>query len=240
MERGDKGIIAGKKYRAVVFDLFGTLVDNFSIKEYRQVLKDMTSILKVPEDDFGRAWRETFPERVNGAHATHQESIAIICRRLGVPVSKSQIERAAELRLDFTLRSLVPRPGTVATLTTLRERGYRTALVSDCSPETPAVWAKTAFVSLFDVTVFSCVAGMKKPDRRIYLIASEGLGVSPRDCLYIGDGSSRELTGALAAGMRPVMIRDPAETADTHYIEREDDWEGPRISLLKELLELLE
>jgi putative hydrolase of the HAD superfamily len=227
------------KYQAVVFDLFGTLVDNFSRIEYQKVLKNMTSILKVPEEDFSRAWRESFPERVNGAHATHQASIEHICRALGVRVSGEQIERAADLRLEYTLRSLVPRPGAVATLTRLRDRGRKTALISDCSPETPAVWAKTPFASLFDTAVFSCVAGLKKPDRRIYLMASERLGVAPGDCLYIGDGSSRELTGARAAGMHPVMIRDPGETADTHYIDREDDWDGPRISFLYEVLDLV-
>jgi putative hydrolase of the HAD superfamily len=226
------------KYRAVIFDLFGTLVDNFSRAEYQRVLKDMTSVLQVPEEDFGRAWRGSFPERVNGTHATHQASIEHICRALGVPVSREQIERAAELRLAYTLRSMVPRPGAVTTLARLRDRGKKTALISDCSPETPAVWGKTPFASLFDTAVFSCVAGLKKPDRRIYLMASDSLGVAPEDCLYIGDGSSRELTGAREAGMHPVMIRDPGETDDTHYIDREDDWAGPRISFLHEVLDL--
>ena len=214
-------------------------MDNFSRTSYDQVLKDMASILKVPENDFARAWRESFPERVNGAHATHQESIEHICRRLGVRFTKGQIEQAAALRLEYTSRTLVPRPGVVETLTTLRRRGYNIALVSDCSHETPAVWRQTPFAPLFDVTVFSCVAGFKKPDPRIYRLAIDQLGVTPSDCLYIGDGSSNELTGAKAAGMYPVMIRDPGETADTHYIEREDDWDGPCISFLREVLDLL-
>jgi len=227
------------KYRAVIFDLFGTLVDNFSRAEYDKVLRDMASIFKVNADDFGRTWRESFPERVNGSHASHQASIEYVCRRLGVPCTKAKIERAAALRLDYTSRTMIARPDAVETLTILRQRGYKTALISDCSHETPAVWKQTPFATLFDVTVFSCVAGMKKPDPRIYRLATEGLGVKPQDCLYIGDGSSRELTGARAAGMHPVMIRDPGETADTHYIEREDDWDGLRISFLKEVLDLL-
>jgi putative hydrolase of the HAD superfamily len=226
------------KYKAVIFDLFGTLVDNFSRAEYQKVLKDMTSILGVPEDDFSRLWRDSFHLRTNGTHATHLESIEYICRIIGVRVSSEQIERAADLRLEFTLRAMVPRSGAVETLTRLRDRGSKTALISDCSPETPAVWGKTPLASLFDIAVFSCVAGMKKPDRRIYLMATDGLGVSPGDCLYIGDGSSRELTGARAAGMHPVMIRDPGETVDTHYIDREDDWDGPRISSLYEVVDL--
>jgi putative hydrolase of the HAD superfamily len=229
-----------KKYRAVIFDLFGTLVDNFSRTSYDRVLKDMASVLKVHEDDFARAWRDSFPERVNGSHASHQESIEYVCRRLGVRCSKVQVERAAALRLDYTSRTMIARPDAVKTITTVRRSGYKTALISDCSHETPAVWGQTPFATLFDVTVFSCVAGMKKPDPRIYRLATESLGVKPEECLYVGDGSSRELSGARAVGMYPVMIRDPGETTDTHYIEREDDWDGPRISFLSEVLGLLD
>lgn len=228
------------KYKAVIFDLLGTLIDNFSITEYQKTLHEIASVLKVPEDDFGHAWRESFPKRVSGAHKTLQESIEYIGQLLGVLFSKEQIERAADLRLEFTLRSFVPRPDAVSTLMKLRNLGYKTALISDCSQEIPAIWNKTPFASLFNRTIFSCVAGMKKPDRRIYLMASDGLGVSPKDCLYIGDGSSRELTGARAVGMHPVMIRDPSETVDTHFIDREEGWDGPTISFLREVLELTE
>jgi len=65
------------------------------------------------------------------------------------------------------------------------------------------------------------------------------LGVEPQDCLYIGDGSSRELTGALQVGMHPVIIRVPDESTDTHFVEREENWEGPEISSLQEVLGLL-
>jgi putative hydrolase of the HAD superfamily len=89
------------------------------------------------------------------------------------------------------------------------------------------------------VTVFSCEVGMKKPDPRIYNIATEQIGVPPEDCLYIGDGSSQELTGAREVGMYPVLISDPGETADAHFIEREDDWDGPRIFYLQEVPNLI-
>jgi putative hydrolase of the HAD superfamily len=235
-----KKLMKTMKYRAVIFDLFGTLVDNFSSPEYQRILAEMADILQVPPDDFSQAWRESFPLRVNGTHATHLESIEYICQQLGAPVTGRQVRRAADLRLDYTVRTLVPRPGTIETLGIIRRLGYKTALISDCSPETPAVWDSTPFVNCFDVTVFSCVAGIKKPDPRIYRLATDRLGVAPEECLYIGDGSSRELTGARAVGMDAVLIRDPGESADTHFIDREDDWPGPVISTPKQVLDLLE
>jgi putative hydrolase of the HAD superfamily len=227
------------KYRAVIFDLFGTLVDNFVVGEYERVLAEMASILNIPFRDFQRIWLESFPQRVTGAHGDQRASIEYICRKLNVPSTKAQVEHAFKVRLEYTKRSVVPRPDAVETLAQLKAKGYKIGLISDCSGEIPLIWSSTPLAEFFDVTVFSCTAGIKKPDPRIYRLAFDPLGVKPSDCLYIGDGSSRELTGALKVGMHPVLIRDPGESVDAHYIDREDDWTGPKIASLREVLSLL-
>lgn len=53
-------------YRAVIFDLFGTLIHNFSRREYRAVLGRMAAVLVAPTEEFARAWFDTFPERTLG------------------------------------------------------------------------------------------------------------------------------------------------------------------------------
>ena len=74
--------------------------------------------------------------------------------------------------------------------------------------------------------LFSCQVGLKKPDPRIYRLACDQLGVPPERCLYIGDGSSRELSGAAAVGMHPVMLRAVHEDLrDAHHIDAEE-WQG--------------
>jgi putative hydrolase of the HAD superfamily len=227
------------KYKAVIFDLFGTLVDNFTVTEYKQVLEVMSSALGTPQEDFSQLWRDTFSLRTNGTHRTQQESIRYICRELGVAVTEAQVEKAAAIRLEYTLKTLQPRREAVLVIKNLKSLSYKIGLISDCSPETPAVWSETPFRGLFDVTVFSCVAGIKKPDPRIYHIATDSLQVRPEDCLYIGDGSSTELTGAKNVGMTPVLIQVPDESPDTHFIDREENWEGRVIASLREVLELV-
>jgi putative hydrolase of the HAD superfamily len=228
------------KYKAVIFDLFGTLVDNFSVSGYQTELRKMSAVLNAPVEGFSKMWRDLFTERVNGSHPTHQISIRYICEKLGVKVTEEQVEKASDIRLDFTVRSLKPRADAVPTIKKLKQMGYKIGLVSDCSPEAPLAWPKTAFRSVFDVTIFSCVVKMKKPDPRIFLMAAEQLGVQPNDCYYVGDGGSYELTGAAKVGMHPILIRDPKENDDTHAIDREDDWKGPAITSLKEVLEMVE
>lgn len=227
------------RYKAVIFDLFGTLVDNFTIPEYQKVLSEMSAVLKAPPGDFAKLWRDSFYLRTNGTHKTHQESINYICRELGVTVTEEQVERSAEIRLEYTIQTLKPWPATIPTITKLKSLGYKVGLISDCSPETPTAWPQTPFNGLFHITIFSCVAGVKKPDPKIYLMATEQLGVTPQACLYVGDGSSHELTGALEVGMTPILIRDPNETVDTHFVDREENWQGPVIASLQEVLNLV-
>ncbi len=228
-----------KRYRAVLFDLFGTLVDNFSRTAYRAILDELSAILKTPPRDFRRLWADTFHARCTGAHGDQRASYRFICRELGVAVSEAQVEEAFQRRLAFTVRSLQPRPDTITTLHAIRGAGLKTALISDCSGEVPVAWPHTPFAGLFDATIYSCVAGTLKPDPRMYLQAAEALGVPPEECLYVGDGNNNELTGARNLGLRAVLIRDPGETDDAHYLKREDDWDGDRIARLAELLPLL-
>jgi putative hydrolase of the HAD superfamily len=89
--------------------------------------------------------------------------------------------------------------------------------------------------ALLDVQVFSVEVGICKPDPEIYLTACRRLGVEPRECVYVGDGGSRELTGAAAVGMTPVRL-DAPDLAHHLVFDRDDDFLGPAVSSLTELL----
>jgi putative hydrolase of the HAD superfamily len=227
------------KYKAVIFDLFGTLIDNFTRRDYNSVMAEIAGILKAPPDDFIRIWKSSFNDRVTGVHGDQRETFGSICRGLHISVTPEQLQRAFAVRMDFCRRTTIPRKGSVEVLMALRKSGLKTGLISDCTGEIPLVWDETPFAGLFDVKVFSCVVKTKKPDPRIYQIAIGQLNVKPDECLYVGDGSSHELTGAWEMGMYPIRIRAPYDLDEDQFMEREDDWAGPRITYLKELLKLV-
>jgi putative hydrolase of the HAD superfamily len=208
------------KYDAVIFDLFGTLVDNFSFQEHERVLSEMAATLSAPRHDFVRLWGATFNERATGIFATAAANIEHVCRVLQLPVAAEAIATAARIRLDYSQRALTPRPGSVETLARLKTAGYKTGLISDCSSEVPQLWSETSFAPLVDVPIFSCMVGLKKPDPRIYRLMCKQLAVKPQACLYVGDGSSRELTGASRVGMHGVLICVPYEDSyDAHRLD---------------------
>ncbi len=228
------------KYKAIIFDLFGTLIDNFSYEEYRRTLVAIASALSAPPDDFADLWFDLFEERMSGALESPVGVIEHICRELGVCPDNTQIEHATSIRLDMTTNMISVRPDAVQVLSELKSEGYKTGLISDCSHEMPATWEKLPLAPLIDITAFSCVEGITKPDPRIYQMVTDQLGVQPKDCLYVGDGSSQELAGAARAGMSPVLIRVPGDGDDDNpYRIKSYEWDGPKISSLSDVLKLV-
>jgi putative hydrolase of the HAD superfamily len=229
------------KHKAVIFDLWGTLVPGMPRQEYQLVLERMAASLSVPLDDFNRIWFETARERNLGTIKSIEDNIRYICEHLRVRVGDAEFRRAVQIRLEFTTRTMRPRPDAIEVLSHLKSRGFKLGLISNCSCDNPVVWKDTPFVPLFDVIVFSSSVGMVKPDPRIYLLAAEQLAVKPEDCLYVGDGASQELPGAAGVGMTPVLIRVSGDgDEDNPYRIKSDEWGGLRVSSLSEVLKLLE
>ena len=225
------------KFDAIIFDLFGTLIDNFTLSEYKRVISQIAKILSLPAEKFFRFWRETFDQRVRGDFKTFDENIEYISKLLELPVDEHDIQKALKVRFDYTKRELKPRVDAIDVLKKIKFKGLKIGLITDCSFEVPILWIKTPFAPYFDATTFSCSVNMKKPDPRIYIRTCDRLGVKSQRCLYIGDGSSQELTGASHVGMCPVLIRVPYEK-DALRIN-EDDWKGQKITSLREVLNLV-
>jgi putative hydrolase of the HAD superfamily len=62
-----------------------------------------------------------------------------------------------------------------------------------------------------DHVVLSGAIGVRKPSRRIYLLAAELAGVAPERCVFVDD-LAQNISGAERVGMRGVHHTDTAET----------------------------
>lgn len=226
------------RYEAVIFDLFGTLADNFTTSGYMAALAEMASALAIPPDRFRRAWFETSRRRNAAASQDSRNDVEMVCRECGVASEEARTKEAVNARLSYIRTMMTPRPGAIDMLSELRRRGYQLGLISDCSHEIPAVWPETAFAPLFHAVVFSCAVGMRKPDPRVYHLAAERLGVRPERCLFVGDGGSQELSGAQQVGMHPVLIRLDADSTEAH-LGRREQWDGLAVCSLQEILTLV-
>ena len=229
-----------KTYQAVIFDLYGTLIDELMHPEanrlvYVQKRNEMADALGVDRDEFAKEWTDALYQRMAGVFSSTEAALVHICRRLGVEPSEDRITASAKQRFEYVRDALSPRPGVVETLSILKDRGYEVGLISNCTEEVCRLWDSTALAPLFDVAVLSFDVGMAKPDPRIYELATERLGVAANDCLYVGDGSDGELSGAAQAGMTAVLMRAPDDPADGNR----EGWEGARISSIPSVLNLI-
>ena len=120
-------------------------------------------------------------------------------------------------------------------MSTLKRSGYKIGVISNCSEEVSRLWSTTPFGPLADTAVLSSDVGLSKPDPRIYELATQELGVQAEQCLYVGDGSSSELTGASKVGMTAVLMRAPNDAADGDR----QGWHGEKISTIPGVLGLL-
>ena len=228
------------KYRAIIFDLWGTLVDDLNHPEANRLRSwqrrdEIADLLGADRNAFAGEWAAGVDRRMVGAFSSTEDMLAHICGRLGVEPRRDRVRAGAGVWYSYIRGALHPRPGTVETLSVLRESGYRVGLISNCTEEFSRLWHSTPFAPLLDAVVLSFEVGLAKPDLRIYETAAERLGVSAGHCLYVGDGSGGELTGASQAGMTAVLMRAPYDQADG---DREG-WTGARISDTRDVLDLL-
>jgi putative hydrolase of the HAD superfamily len=215
------------KYRAVIFDLWATLVP-WDQEGANRFYDAMAQAAGVEELRFREAWLSGRKTREVGPIVDHLRELFA---GLG---AEPDLDEILDMRREWTKQSLQPRPDALETLAELRRRGHLLGLISVCSQDVPHVWDETPFAGALDEVVFSCVVGVSKPDPRIYEIACERLGVEAADCLFVGDGANDELPGAERAGMAALQLRAPGELLTPEG----ETWTGASIEYLSQVLDL--
>jgi putative hydrolase of the HAD superfamily len=215
------------KYRAVIFDLWQTLIP-WPTESAKALYVQMADSVGAPREEFEEIWLSGRSARDTGPIA---DSVRWVFQQLGLDADPQTI---IGLRRDWTRDSIVPRPDAVPTLEELRRRGHKLGLITVCSTDVAELWEASPFGGLFDATVFSCEVGISKPDPRIYELCCEQLNVEPGDCLFVGDGANYELPGAEKVGMTALQLRAPGE----ELTEPGKEWEGRSVEQLSDVLEL--
>ena len=178
---------------------------------------------------------ETINDKSSDDYYAVEDNILEICRRLSIEVNTTQIEQAATLHYEFSESTLIIEPKVLEALDTLKSDGLLLGLITNCRPPIPSAFLKSSLAQYIDVPVFSCEERVKKPSRRIYEITCKRLKVQPQECVYVGDGSGEELTGAAAVGMLPILKRaDLTDVYDPHRPDVEN-WQEIAIDEISEL-----
>jgi HAD superfamily hydrolase (TIGR01509 family) len=96
-------------------------------------------------------------------------------------------------------------PDARPTLEALRDRGIRTAAVSNVGFDLRPVLDGHGLLGLLDATILSFEVGAAKPDPRIFAAACAALDVAPGHALMVGDHAAAD-GGAADAGIRTMLL----------------------------------
>ena len=234
----DEAAQSARKYDAVIFDLYGTLIDLPGTQE--QGRARMAGTLGIEVDRFREAWGR-FRLPLDKGLLTVEESIVATVDYLGAVVEPDAIRAAKAVRYQSIRAQLEPRPGAISLLKSLKAQNYSLGLLSNCSIEIPELWSETPFASLFDTCVFSASEGLAKPDTEIFLRVLSRLEIAPQRCLYVGDGDNAELDGAARVGMTPWLLRLPHEDRlrSGSHLEAMGRWHHRNLGSFSEVLDVL-
>jgi putative hydrolase of the HAD superfamily len=221
--------------KAVLFDLFGTLIAPPSMTVYRQMVAQIAVILGEQFEKFNEPWMSINDGRLDGRFGSSEGDILAAAELVGAQVSDSQMAECMNLRRSITRDFLTPKSSVLEMLTELQSLEIKIGLVTDCVYDVPAVWPESVFAPYFSATHFSCVTHVRKPDARAYNTVLEELSVTPDSALFVGDGGSDELNGAVRAGIKAVMIDDLTPASGEVMRVGVVDWIGPVVTSMSQI-----
>jgi putative hydrolase of the HAD superfamily len=244
--------------RAVIFDLFDTLVDllgeNLPQEEYRgrslpillrRIHGMVEEYVAVDFDRYLTIMKEVDEEFRESHYARNVElpsleRFEVLARRLGA--TESELPHAlVEVHMGALfgqVEYLDHHPEILARL----KGDYLLGLCSNFShsPTASRVLEVSELGELFDAIVISDAVGIRKPDPVIFEQTLDALGVAPEEALHVGDSLRADVGGASAVGIRTVWltrrIADPEKVLGSGTQPRPDF----QISDLAELPSLLE
>lgn len=96
-------------------------------------------------------------------------------------------------------------------LTALQRMGLTVGVISNSHRSLDAFCAHFALHHVISVSISSAEHGYMKPHRSIFDAALSRAGVTPAEAMMVGDSLKHDIEGALAIGMRAVLLRRSGE-----------------------------
>lgn len=194
------------RFRAVIFDLDGTLVDT-------EVLCNETGVAACAA--LGHPVGIDFFESLAGIDDNRRARM--IEEVTGQPVDRPAFFAEWDRLCEIRFASGVPRkPGVPEVLETVRRHDLPMAVCTSSRRNMADAKVRGAGIgAYFDAVISVEDAQAPKPDPSPYLAAAAALGVAPGDCLAVED-SETGARSARAAGMTVLQVPDQHATQGAH------------------------
>ena len=210
--------------RAIVFDLFDTLVDlpmqRLPLVEIdgravpstaRALHAAVAERIPIEFERFAaalaevdRGWREGAARE--GRELPTVERFGQLCARLGVQDAEL-VQRLTSLHMGM-IADLAETPAHHASVLDALRARVRLGLCSNFShaPTALAILDEAELRERLDAIAISHEVGLRKPRREIFEVVLARLGVAPAEAIHVGDSLDADVAGAAALGLRTVWL----------------------------------
>lgn len=200
--------------RAVLFDVFGTVVD-WRTSIAREVEAALNRYGRtVGSEAFADRWRALYQpamERVRAGEIAfvpldvlHRENLDQVLEEFGIDC----FSEAEKVDLNFAWHRLDPWPDVVDGLTRLKTR-YQIGTLSNGNIDLISNMASRAGLP-WDVIVGAEVAGAYKPQPKAYLGSASALSLAPEECMLVA-AHNNDLRAAAQCGFKTAFVPRPFE-----------------------------
>lgn len=234
------------KYRDLVFDFYGTLVDIHTDADMPGVWEKTAVYFGF----YGAAYtagelRAAYGESVRKANREAGQSyecfpelqiekiFSELFEKKGVLENTAALgQNAAQFFRILSMEYIRVYPGVKEALRQLRDEGHRLWLLSNAQRVFTAYEIRLlGLEEYFDGIYISSDYGCRKPDVRFFEALLEGRGLHAQDCLMIGNDLTADIGGARAAGLHTFYIlsnispaQDAAAKKTADYHVEGADW----------------
>ena len=215
-----------KKYKAVIFDLDGTLFDHFGAveKSFEKLYNKYSVFHKMAFEEFLKL-NKNLLKKYFILYRDKQISwedhriyrIKALYSHFGISLSDDEANEKFIEYLKIYESCWQPLDNAPLLLKKLKDVGYKLGIITN--GESSQQHKKIHVLGIeefFDSTVISSDFGFAKPDVSIFKHALQELGVEEQEAIYVGDSISSDICGAANAGIDSIyIIRDHNREAET-------------------------
>jgi putative hydrolase of the HAD superfamily len=189
---------------AALIDLYDTLVEG----DWSTLRAGLSQRLGIDARVLYDAFAITRAARNEGRYADEEADMAAVVQATGIEPDPDLVRELASLEFEFQRTGVRMHTESIDVLRGLRERGVKTALVSNCQHSTRATVERLGLEDEMDAIVLSFELGARKPQPAIYRAALDALGAKNDEAVFVDDQAAY-CDGAARLGIATRLILRP-------------------------------
>jgi putative hydrolase of the HAD superfamily len=205
---------SGVFFVVIFFDLDGTLLDHKAAESEAasKFFYDYARQFNISESEFVHLWSELATKHYNrylrkelSFIEQRRERIKELFGYMGCCICDEEADQKFDVYLNNYKNSWISYPDVIPCLEQIDSYNLGIITNGDYHHQVEKL-ERLGIRKFFSTIVTSSVVGIAKPNKEIFITACEKAGVTPSDCIYVGDDIEIDILGCKSAGMKGIWL----------------------------------